>query len=428
MWFYVIIWSVISLDRKLSSRIVLTGVLLIILVFPAVKAVDAQAVSDYFVTVNPTTADSPMYTTVGKNWTVSFEALWSYGDGSGTTIENATVTVQVLNSKTVVIDTLELNTTTGLFLFNYSSSTADILTFTPTKLVTADGTEYDADVFDAENSVYGFQSESVVVWWDTFHVSLVSFDTDAADVTAVSVNVTYLLLPEDGLTLPEWATYSHQTFLPKTVHNANVTINGVNAEETSAEGVFTANVSTWLPTSYIHVGVAQEGWVTTHTGFSFAHNVNRSSWGYAALFGLVLVVAVLAIFFVRRRKDGNKVLSLKNRPILGGVLLAVTSVISLYWGLVGLDSTLHGFDWIVLLIFGLLSFGFGLAASVLSLRKKIQPLVIFVINMPLFTNLVGVKYALDMYGLANPWLMMIASFVISVVSAVLICNADEVFT
>jgi hypothetical protein len=418
----------ISLDHKLFSRVVLTSILVLMLALPAIKAVNAQTTTNYFVTVNPTTPDSQMYTTVGRNWTVSFEALWSYGDDSGTAIVNATVTVQVYNSKTEVVDTLSLNTTNGLFSFNYSSSTAEILTFTPTKLVASDGIEYDSNLLDAENSLYGFQSKSVVVWWDTFHVSLVSYDTDAAGVTTVSVNVTYLLLPEEGLTLPEWATYSHQTFLPKTAHNVNVTINSVKAEETSTKGLFKANVSTWLPTAYIHVGVTQEGWVTTHTGFSFAHNANESSWQYAVISGLALTVAVLMIFFVLRRKEGSNVLSLKNYPILGGVLLAITSVISLYWGLVGLDSTLHGFDWLLLTIFGLLSFGFGLASALLSLRKKIQPLVIFVINMPMITNLVGVKYSLDMYGLTIPWLMLIASFVLSFVSAVLICNADEVFT
>jgi hypothetical protein len=418
----------ISLGHKLFSRVVLTSILVLMLVLPAIKAVNAQTTPNYFVTVNPTTPDSQMYTTVGRNWTVSFEALWSYGDDSGTAIENATVTVQVYNSKTKVIDTLSLNTTNGLFSFNYSSSTADILTFTLTKLVTSDGTEYDSNLLDAENSLYGFQSKSVVVWWDTFHVSLVSYDTDTAGVTTMSVNVTYLLLPEEGLTLPEWATYSHQTFLPKTAHNANVTINSVKAEETSTKGLFKANMPTWLPTAYIHVGVTQEGWVTTHTGFSFAHNANEPSWQYAVISGLALTVAVLMIFFVLRRKEGSNVLSLKNYTILGGLLLAITSVISLYWGLVGLDSTLHGFDWMLLTIFGLLSFGFGLASALLSLRKKIQPLVIFVITMPMITNLVGIEYSLDMYGLTIPWLMLIASFVLSFVSAVLICNADEVFT
>ena len=274
------------LNQRSISRIALISILLLTLVLPIlVETATAQTPSNYYVTVNPTTPDSPIYTTVGRNWTVSFEALWSYGDNSGQAITNAIVTVQVKNSKNEAINTLSVNTTTGLFSFNYSSSTVDVLTFKPIKLVTQDGVKWTPNLLDAGKSLYGFQSKSVVVWYDTFHVSLVSFDTKTLGVTAVSVNVTYLLLPEDGLTLPEWATYSNQTFLPKIVHNAIVTINGVKAEETSM-GIFTAKVSIWLPTSYIVVGVSQEGWVTTHTGFSFAHNANEP-FGYAIALSLV---------------------------------------------------------------------------------------------------------------------------------------------
>jgi len=418
----------INLNQKLYNRIILTCVLVFILVLPITnKVVNAQTTPNYFVTVNPTTPDSQIYTTVGSNWTVSFEAIWSYGDDSGTTINNAIVTMQVNDSKNEVINTLLLNTTTGLFSFNYSSSTADVLTFTPIKLVTSNGTEWKPDLLDKDNSIYGFQSKSVVIWWDTFHTSLVSYDTETFGTALVSVNVTYLLLPEEGLTLPEWATYSHQTFLPKIAHNASVTINGVKAEETSIEGIFQANVPIWLPTAYIHVETSQEGWITTQTGFSFAHNTNEPLWKYPVIFGLVLVV-VLTIFLVKRKKVGNKVLSLKNYPILGGVLHAITSVISLYWGLVGLDSTLHGFDWIFLTIVGLVSFGFGLVAGLLSLRKKNQLFAMVVIIMLMATNIVVVMLSLDMYELAIPWLIVIGSYVLSVFCAFFICNADEEFT
>ncbi|PVX25470.1 MAG: hypothetical protein CW691_04620, partial [Candidatus Bathyarchaeum sp.] len=169
------------LRQKLFSRIVFTCIFLFILVFPVTfKPVTAQTEPNYFVTVTPTTPDSPMYTAVGKNWTVSFEALWTYGDNSGTAIENATVFVQVNNSKSETIDTVSVNASAGLFLFNYSSSTADILTFTPIRLVTPDKTEWNSDIVDEQNSVYGFQSESVVVWWDTFQVTLVSYDTETS--------------------------------------------------------------------------------------------------------------------------------------------------------------------------------------------------------------------------------------------------------
>jgi hypothetical protein len=418
-------------NRRLISRIVFIGLfLLCALVLPIlVETATAQTPSNYYVTVNPTTQNSPMYTTVGRNWTVSFEALWSYGDNSGQAIKNATVTVQVNNSKIEVINTLLVNTTTGLFSFNYSSSTADVLTFTPINLVTQDGVDWTPNLLDTGKSLYGFQSKSAVIWWDTFHVSLVSYDTKTLGITSVSVNVTCLLLPEDGLTLPEWATYSNQTFLPKIVPQASVTINGVKAEETSAEGIFTANVPIWLPTTYIHVAVSKEGWVTTHTGFSFAHDANEPLWEIAAAFGLGLAVVALTFFFVLLRKSRDKISSRKKSfAFLGGVLLAIISVISLYWGLVGLDSVLHGFDWLLLTILGLLSFGFGLVASILSMKRKNQALVVGAVILPMLTNWVGVKFSLGMYQLANPWLMLIVSLVLSIISGVLICNADEVFT
>ncbi len=261
----------------------------------------AQNPSNNYVTVNPTTSNSPMYTPVGSNWNVSFQALWSYGDNSGQPISNATVTVQVSGSKSGAITTLQLNTTSGVFSFNYSSSTAEVITFTPTKLVTENGTQWKPDLLGSGNSTFGFQSESVVVWWDTFHVSLVSYAAETKGSATVTVNVTYSLLPEDGLALPAWATYSHQTFLPKIVHNATVTIDGVSAKEISA-GIFTANVPIWLPTAYILVGVSQEGWVTTNTGFSFAHNANETLWEYAVL-GIVFVFAGLMFFVVRFRNQ-----------------------------------------------------------------------------------------------------------------------------
>ena len=414
------------MNQKLCSRIMFMCIFLLIFVFPVTcRPVSAQSAANYVVTVNPTTPDSQMYTTVGTNWTFSFEALWSYGDNSGTAIGNATVLFQVNSSENEIIDIVSVNTTNGLFSFNYSSSTADILTITPIELVTSDGIEWNSEIVDAESSLYGLQSISVIVWWDTFHVSLVSYDTETSGNCMVTVNVTYLLLPQEGLTLPEWATYSNQTFLPKIAQNANVSINGVNAKETSTEGIFTANVSIWLPTSYIHVEVSQEGWNTTHTGFAFDHNANKPSWEYSVLIILALAVVLVLVLL---RKPRNVLGSKKSFTILGGVLLVLLSIISLYWGLVGLDSTLHGFDWMILTTFGLLSFGFGLSAGLLSLKRKKQPFAIFIIIMPMVTNLIGVKYSLDMYGLTNPWLILIASLVLAFITAFLICNADEAFT
>ncbi len=393
-----------------------------------VGTVVAQNPSNYYVTVSSTTSNFLMYTPVGSDWNVSFQALWSYGGNLGQQISNATVSVQVSGSKSGALTALQLNTTSGVFSFNYSSSTAEIITFTPTKLVTQKGTEWKPTLLDSGNNIYGFHSESVVVWWDTFHVSLVSYNAETKGDATVTVNVTYLLLPEDGLTLPDWATYSQQTFLPKIVHNATVTINGVKADEIST-GIFKATVPIWLPTAYIHVGVSQEGWITTHTGFSFVQSANEPLWAYC-VFGVVIVFVGLAIFVVRFRKStNNDSLQTQNRySFLGGALLAITSIISFYWGLVGIDSILHGFDWIVLTIIGFLTFGFGLTAGVLSMLRRKQALVIFAVTIVLVTNLIGVKSSLDMYQLDVPWVILIGSFILGVISGYLVTNADEAFT
>ncbi len=405
--------------------------MLLAVAFPnLLKTANAQTESSYYVTVSPspTSPSSPMYTPVGRNWTLSFEATWSYGNDSGKPIGNATVTIQVSNTKKDLVSTLNLNSTEGLFSFNYSSSTAEILTFIPAKLTTQDGTEWTPKLLDGEKNLYGFQSKSVTIWWDTFHASLVSYRTSALGVTAVSANVTYLLLPEEGLNLPESATYSHQTFLPKTVQNASVTINGVNAVETSP-GMFAANVSTWLPTAYVLVEVSQQGWVATQTGFSFAHSANELVWTYAAVIGLLFAIIVLTVVVLikrRKRSEGGSIR--RTYAIPGGTLLLITSVISLYWGLAGLDSSLHGFNWIFLTIMGLLAFGFGLIAGIFSVRRKSQSLAIFAVIVPLLTNSIFVKSSLDLYQLAVPWWIMIVSLVLSIISGFLICNADEVFT
>jgi peptidoglycan/LPS O-acetylase OafA/YrhL len=117
----------------------------------------------------------------------------------------------------------------------------------------------------------------------------------------------------------------------------------------------------------------------------------------------------------------------KSRAFLGGVLLVIASAVSFYWGLVGLDCTLQGFDWAFLWLLGLLSFGLGVGAGLLSLRRRNQALVIFAENAPILTNLIFVKISLDSYGLATPWPVLIPSLLISIVSAFLVCNAVREF-
>jgi hypothetical protein len=404
------------------------ALLILLLILPIfISSVSAQRQPNYYVTVKPTTSDSPLYTTAGRNWTVTFEALWTYGSDNGAPVQNATVLIEVSNNQSKVVAELEVKSDgVGVISFNYSSPTANILTFTPIKLTSQDGREWSEDIVDSVNNVYGLQSESVVVWWDTFHVSLVSSDTSMLGRATVTVKVTYLLLPDKGLTLPEWATYSNQTFLSKYVQNASVIVNGVKAQESQELGVYSASIPIWLPTTYVNVVVSQEGWVTVDRGFGFLHQENQTVWIYAVAFGSVFAVGLLLVAcFVFRKADNPLLFKRKNFHFYGATLLAVASMISLYWGLVGLDSSLHGFDWLLLAIVGVFSFVFGLLGSVLSLRKKSLALVTCTIIPSMLTNTVIIQSSLYAYQLACPWIMLFLSILLSMLAGVLICQAEQ---
>ncbi len=416
-------------SKKFSVRVAIVC----LLVLAAISQVflwtaKAETAPNYWVTVNPTTAYSLMYTTVGRNWTISFEALWTYGNEAEQPISNATVTIQVTSLNGTVIDNLQQNTTTGVFSFDYSLPVADILTFNATKLVTQDGVEWNSTFLDERINLYGFQSKAVVVWWDTFHVALASYDTSTLGATTASMNVTYLLVPEAGLTLPEWATYSNQTFLPKIAQSTTVTINGVKAQETAVAGIYTANVSTWSPTVYILVGVSQEGWTTTYTGFSLEHNSNQPIWEYATIIGIgvVLTAGLLKVVLVKKSENTPSPKHVRF-PVFGGALLTAASIISLYWGLVGLDATLNGFDWVLLATSGLLSFGSGFAGAIMAFRKRNQAFAILTVIMPLVVNFVIVKTSLEAYQLATPWIAIVVSLALSIAAGVFMCNSDEFF-
>jgi hypothetical protein len=369
-----------------------------------------------------------MYNAAGRNLTLTFQAIWTYGSNEGQAIQNATVAIKITNRANQQIETLSVNSTSGTFSFNYSSPSADILTFTPTKLTTEDGKNWKTEIVDSANKVYGLKGESAVAWWDTFHVSLLSSDTGSLGKVAVSVNVTYLLLPEEGLALPAGASYNNATFLPKIVQDVKVTINGINAKQTQTPGVFAADSSTFLPTAYVNVEVSQEGWSATNTGFSFAQNSNQTLWIYGLIFILAFTLVSFAVYFFKSKRANNQmVIKHPGFPFYGGILLAATSIISLYWGIVGLEGTSHTFNWLALGVLGVLTFVFGIAGSIMALRKKNQALVIFAVIIPMIMNLIGVKASFDIYGLANPWLIFAISILISVISGYFLCNSDQNF-
>lgn len=412
------------------KRIALMSLLLLWLILSAsAEAISAQTTtSRFWISANPATSSSIIYGSIGKNWSIPFQAVWSYGENSGNVVENANVTVEVKTDDGVAIENVSTMTNaTGFATFYYTSSTPTSLIFTPITVVAQDGMEYNASLSEnGQDTLYGLQSKSVTVYWDTFDALLVSTDTDTQGVTTASVNVTYLLLPAEGLTIPS-SSSSEYDCLSKTASGVNVTINGIKTEETSLSGVYTATFSTWLPTAYVFVEISREEWLPAQKGFSFAHNSNSTIWTPAIIISLACAVGLSVYYLAFRKTKGTVLFGSARFPIIGGLFLAVASFISLYWGVVGFDSTLHGFDWTFLAACELFSFGFGIAGSIISLKKRKQALAIFALCFPLLTNVIAIKAALNVYQLATPWLIIVASFVISVISAIFISNSDEHF-
>ena len=409
-----------------SIRVAVVSTLLLLCLSASFETISAQtSTSQYWTAVNPSTSSSIIYGNIEKNWTIPFQAIWSYGENSGKAIENATVTVDIKTADDVFVTNISQTTNaTGFATFYYLSSSPAVLTFTPTSLVTHDETEYNSTLFEnGQIAVYGMHSNSVTVYWDTFDVSLISTNTDTQGITTVSINITYLMVPEEGLVIPN---SSPEQTLPKIAHGVNVTINGVKAEETSVSGIYTANFSTWLPTTYMIIEVSQDNWIPDQKGFSFYHNFNASFWTPAAVIVLV-IVAALVLYRVFKKKEGTALLYRTGFPFIGGVLLALTSFISLYWGIVGFDSTINGFDWLWIAASELIAFGFGLAGSIMSVMKKKQAIVTFAVCVPMLTNVIAIKAGLDAYQLAVPWMIIVPSFIISVISGILISNADKQF-
>ncbi len=401
---------------KLASLALLS----LLLVIPIlIGTTNVQAQNSYYVTIKPTTTGSPFYTSAGSNWTLSFSANWSYGSQNGQPIQNATALIEVRNSEDTLLKTLTFNTSTGVFTFNFSSANADILTFTPTSLTTQQGQEYTINPIP-DSEVYGLTAESTVVWYDSFNVSLISLDTNSLGKTVTTVNVTYKLLPDEGLTL------YNQTVLPKIVHNATVTINGVQATETS-QGIFTAESSACMDTAYVNVKVSQDGWTTTDTAFSFVHNANEKIWIYGVAFVSVAIFAALTLHYAVYRKANNSSSKHSNKPFFGFILLIITSILSLYWGIVAIEGTLHTFDWFLFVLTCMFSFAFGVMGSILVFKKKLQPLAIFAPIVPLIVNTIIVKSVLDGSQLASPWLMMVFSALLSAACICLISSSNEAF-
>jgi hypothetical protein len=399
-----------------KATLALTFVCIILALSLFTSNVSAQEQPNYYLTVTPVLGDTPQYMGIGQSTLIPFEVQWTYGPDKGKFIENATVTLEVADSEGKLVTTIDVNSTTGVFYLNYTQKNPNVLVFNSSKLLTQEGLEYSPDLFDSSTNVYGLASGQVRVYWDTFHVSIVNYRTGNLENIDATVNVTRLLLPEEGL------TQSENFHVSKIVRGANVTINGVLAQEV-APGIYAASSSTWLPTAYLNVKVSSGNWTTTTSGFSFAHIANQPFWIYGAVFASFFAAGILATrFFVYKKRQTRTEES--NYRFFGIVTLAATCIISFYWTIVAIEGTLHTFNWASLAVFGIFSVTLGFTGTLLLMRRKHPAAVMSAAMVPMIMNTLAVNASLSMYQLANPWIWLFSSLFLSIISAVFISRTE----
>lgn len=363
-------------------------------------------------------AQVPIYGSIGHNWTITFQARWQYNQ-TDEPVSNATVEFKVTNPEGKTVNTFDCNTTQGTFSFNYSSNKLNILTFTPTKLTMQDKTEW---ILTQPEKTMVNSYISVTVYWDTFSVALINSTTSGLGAADVSVKVTHLLMPHNGLAVYVGPRFT-EVVLGNEVYNANVTINGVAAQETSTPGVYIANFSTAFPTAYTLVTVSQNEWKTTETAFSIPHSANLRVWLIAA----GAVAASAAVFFLAFKLKSFKADRNSKYPFLGGLFLLFAAAISVYWAAVSLEAVANGFNWLIFAALEVCSFLLGTVCAVFAMRRKNQAAVIFSVTILLVVNSVVAMSSLGAYALPMPWLLVGVAVVCCAVAFLMVSNADEEF-
>jgi hypothetical protein len=358
-------------------------------------------------------AQSPLYGSIGHNWTITFEARY-FNNGTDQPVSNATVEFKVYNAQGKQLNTFDCNTTQGTFSFNYTSNTPAVLTFTPTKLVMQDKTEWNVE-HPERDSVVPYLSATV--YWDTFSVALVNSTTDNLGAATFTVNVTRLLIPTGTI-----STYGGE-IINSVVDDANVTINGVEAQKTAAPGVYTAYITTAFPTAYTLVTVAHENWRTTQTAFSPTHSANLKIW-LVAVGAVAASVGVCFLAFKLRVFRANRNSKL---PFLGGVFLLFAACISIYWAAIGFEAVLHGFDWLVFAGLEACCFLLGTVTALFAMKRKNQAAVIFAVPVLLIVNSIMAMSSLGGYGLPTPWLFVASAILCCAASFLCVAKADEEF-
>lgn len=408
------------MHQRRRSHVCFAAILAFLVLAPVLclipKETNAQTPTEGSVIVYPD-AQVPIYGSIGHNWTITFEARYRCNQ-TDEPVSNATVEIKVTNAEGKPVNTFECNTTQGTFSFNYTSNVPAILTFTPTKLVMQDKTEW--SIAQPEKSLI-VPFISVTIYWDTFSVALVESTSSNLGAGSLSVKVTRLLLPGGSI-----ASYEGEraiALVNKVVDDANVTINGVEAQKTSEAGVYTANISEVFPTQYTLVTVSQDEWKTTQTAFSTTHSANLKVW----LIAVAAIASSAGAFFLAFKLKAFKANRNSKYPFLGGVSLLLAAFISLYWAAVGFEAVAHGFSWLAFAALEACCVLLGTLCAAFAVARKNQAAVIFSVPLLLVVNSIVAMSSLGAYGLPTPWLLVGAVVLFCAVGFFFVSNADEEF-
>jgi hypothetical protein len=108
----------------------------------------------------------------------------------------------------------------------------------------------------------------------------------------------------------------------------------------------------------------------------------------------------------------------------GAVTLIATCIISLYWTIAAVEASLHTFDWILLVVFGIFSSVLGGVGAVMLLRRKNPAFVVTAVMVPMIMNTLAVKASFGMYTLDAPWICLFASLFLSIISGVFVSRSE----
>jgi hypothetical protein len=162
--------------------------------------------------------------------------------------------------------------------------------------------------------------------------------------------------------------------------------------------------------------------------------VGGARWWFIIGSPILLLVGSFFITFglVELIKGDSVVPETWTLPIAAGVLTVIAACISFLLGFASLLSCLKSqatSDYLTIGIFGLLTFAFGLATGIMSLRRRLHTLTIFGLSFTLFIGFLAVIAGEFEHHSEwiNSLIFAVSMVILSLLSVIFIAEAEEHF-